>query len=137
MSGKYENLVESVISRYTDNPKNIRIMKKAILNLPEEKSILYQIYNDLESLSIKEVLVRIKSNQYGWNKPIFDKVKAKIDEYDDYLENPFEVVEGVITCPKCKCNKTFSSQKQVRSSDEPMTTFSRCSKCNHTWTYSG
>ena len=56
---------------------------------------------------------------------------------DDYLTKPFEVVDGVVTCPKCQGMKTWSVQKQTRSSDEPMTTFSRCALCNHQWSYSG
>lgn len=79
----------------------------------------------------------IKNGQVGWKSPIYDEITEKIIEHDDFIVMPFEVVEGVVECPKCGSAKTWSVQRQTRSSDEPMTTFSRCATCNHNWRYSG
>lgn len=51
---------------------------------------------------------------------------------DFYLKNT-EYKEGEITCHKCKNRKVYTTQKQIRSADEPMTTFCLCVSCNHTW----
>ena len=37
------------------------------------------------------------------------------------------------TCNKCKKNKCVYSQFQIRSSDEPMTSFITCLHCGHNW----
>ncbi|CAO1631799.1 unnamed protein product [Parajaminaea phylloscopi] len=43
--------------------------------------------------------------------------------------------EPVATCPKCDHDRAYYFQLQVRSADEPMTTFYRCTKpsCTHQW----
>lgn len=40
---------------------------------------------------------------------------------DFYIKN-VEVLEGEFTCGKCKSRKIHTTQKQMRSADEPMTT---------------
>ncbi|KAJ9050898.1 transcription elongation factor TFIIS [Entomophthora muscae] len=39
-------------------------------------------------------------------------------------------------CGKCKQRKTTYYQKQIRSADEPMTTFVTCVNCDHRWKFS-
>lgn len=51
---------------------------------------------------------------------------------DFYLKNT-DIKEGEFQCGKCKCKKIASVQKQMRSADEPMTTFFHCSNCNNRW----
>lgn len=36
-------------------------------------------------------------------------------------------------CPKCEFTEAEAWQKQMRSADEPSTSFFRCIKCKHTW----
>ncbi|KAH8112319.1 hypothetical protein DFH11DRAFT_1609203 [Phellopilus nigrolimitatus] len=38
-----------------------------------------------------------------------------------------------IACPKCDNERAYFYQLQIRSADEPMTTFYRCTKCTHQW----
>lgn len=55
---------------------------------------------------------------------IMDLAKAKHDaEY-----------QGLLTCPKCKTNKTSYYQMQTRSADEPLTNFCSC-LCGHRWRF--
>ena len=58
------------------------------------------------------------------------------NEQNDFIENPFEVEEGVIEC-KCGSKRVFSYSKQTRGADEPMTTFAQCMSCKKSWSYSG
>ena len=57
-------------------------------------------------------------------------------EQDNFIENPFEIEEGVLEC-KCGSKRVFSYQKQSRSADEPMSTYATCVACKNKWIYSG
>ncbi|KIM55263.1 hypothetical protein SCLCIDRAFT_1221303 [Scleroderma citrinum Foug A] len=37
------------------------------------------------------------------------------------------------SCDKCNNRRAFFYQLQIRSADEPMTTFYRCTKCHYQW----
>jgi DNA-directed RNA polymerase subunit M/transcription elongation factor TFIIS len=70
----------------------------------------------------------------GWNHPVFQEYKDKIDEENNFTENPITDVEaGAIDCEKCGSNQTFCQTKQVRSSDEGFTLFVTCVKCGANW----
>jgi DNA-directed RNA polymerase subunit M/transcription elongation factor TFIIS len=133
--------LKTVIKR--DN--NVSVIEKAVYSyitsqkLDEEEyiNIIYQIIGDLlNNRSLPDILLSIKTNKLGWNHKDFEEMAFKILEQDDFIENPFEVVEGVITC-SCGSNRVFSYNKQSRSSDEPMSTYSCCVVCNNKWVYSG
>lgn len=36
-------------------------------------------------------------------------------------------------CPKCDHTRAYYFQLQIRSADEPMTTFYKCCSCGHQW----
>ena len=73
-------------------------------------------------------------NDLGWNHPAFDVYKKQIEEENEFIENPHvNIEEGVIECRKCGSKRTFSYQKQVRSSDEGFSLFVNCINCNSTW----
>ena len=73
-------------------------------------------------------------DQVGWNHPRFQSIRDKINEENNFIENPvIDIAEGIIQCNKCKSFKTFSYQKQVRSSDEGFTLFVNCVDCNANW----
>jgi len=46
-----------------------------------------------------------------------------------------EVADGLFRCGKCKTYKTTYYQRQIRSADEPMTTFVTCLNCNNRWKF--
>lgn len=96
---------------------------------------IYQIYGDL-SKNKKAHLILDQIKKYNWDHETYADEKAKQDEQDDFIENPFEIEEGVIEC-KCGSKRVFSYSKQTRSADEPMTTYAECVECSSKWTYSG
>ena len=51
---------------------------------------------------------------------------------DFYVKNA-KVTEGEFQCFKCKSRKILQTQKQMRSADEPMTTFFFCADCGNRW----
>ena len=121
--------------------ENIRIIEKNIYektkNEDDYKRCLYQTIGDIiKKKKIKDVLEEVKKGRLGWKHPSFDFPKSQIDEQDDFIQNPFEVEEGVIDC-RCGSKRVFSYSKQSRSADEPMTTYAHCVECNKKWQYSG
>ena len=72
-------------------------------------------------------------NQTIFNMPLFESIKSRINEEQTFLEKPFEVDEGVLTCNKCGSNKTYSYTKQTRGGDESTTVFAMCSNCQTKW----
>lgn len=46
-----------------------------------------------------------------------------------------KATSNAFKCPKCKKRKSTIDQKQVRSGDEPMTTFVTCVECGHVQTF--
>lgn len=135
------NMLSTVVSK----TNNVKVLEKAVYDRvgEDEDMYLWSIYQIVGILSeqspnrIVQALSDVKENKLGWNSSFYTDVSSKIEEFDNYLVHPFEVVEGVTKCPKCHKNKTWSIQKQTRSSDEPMTTFSRCAECGHQWSYAG
>lgn len=69
----------------------------------------------------------------GWNHPIFEEIRIRLQEQDDFTENPFQVEEGVVECKKCGSKRTLSTQVQVRSSDEGFTLLVHCVDCGSKW----
>ena len=45
------------------------------------------------------------------------------------------MVDGTITCPKCKGKKIHRIEKQTRSADESATVFCYCSECGKRWKF--
>jgi DNA-directed RNA polymerase subunit M/transcription elongation factor TFIIS len=143
---KSENNIK-IIEKYVDMNVN------AVLNDEEseyerEKKVqeytlkynkfIYDIVGDVVSgINLKDILNKLKTGLVGWKHPVFDEIRTKIEEHDEFIMNPFEVEEGALTCAKCGCNKTYSYSKQTRSADEPMSTFAQCLKCKAKWVYSG
>jgi len=99
---------------------------------------IYQVVGLLlQGTQPKQIATDVRAGRIGWCSPPYDTVAAKITEFDEYLVKPFEIAEGVVQCGKCQSWKTWSVQRQTRSQDEPMTTFSRCVVCGSQWSYSG
>ncbi len=94
-----------------------------------KKRLVYQICGDV-------LLGRDTTEKLGWEHSMYDSIRKTLEEYEAYLVKPFDVVEGVVQCV-CGSKKTWSIQKQLRSCDEPMTTFYTCVECGHSAKYSG
>lgn len=69
---------------------------------------------------------------------IFDRKELPRKEIDDVLggDGAWENVDQTAAqCPidSCGNDKAYFFQLQIRSADEPMTTFYKCTKCGHQW----
>ena len=64
------------------------------------------------------------------------RAKIKRKQVDDILggDDAWENVDRTASkCPQCGYNEAYFMQIQIRSADEPMTTFYRCVKCSKQW----
>jgi DNA-directed RNA polymerase III subunit RPC11 len=63
-------------------------------------------------------------------------VPLKQKQIDDVLggDEAWANVDATQTeCPECSHKKAYFMQKQIRSADEPMTTFYKCCDCGNQW----
>lgn len=71
-------------------------------------------------------------------QPKSSRTYYKLKEIDDVLggEEAWKNVDCTEErCPQCSHPRAYFMQLQIRSADEPMTTFYRCcnTECNHNW----
>jgi len=99
---------------------------------------IYQIVGDIlqDETTLKNILQNIKADKFNWDQPAYKEMRLKLQEQDDFIENPFVVEEGIFEC-KCGSRRVFSYTKQCRSSDEPESVFAQCMACKNKWVYSG
>ncbi|AJU70499.1 DNA-directed RNA polymerase III core subunit RPC11 [Saccharomyces cerevisiae] len=68
---------------------------------------------------------------------IYDRKKLPRKEVDDVLGGGWDNVDQTKTqCPNydtCGGESAYFFQLQIRSADEPMTTFYKCVNCGHRW----
>jgi DNA-directed RNA polymerase subunit M/transcription elongation factor TFIIS len=105
------------------------------------RNILSDIHTfvTIDNKSYSDVVKLLNDERFMWNHPKLDDISTVQNEIFSYIENPFEIVDGMFKCPKCGNTKTVSYSKQTRSSDEGMSTFVFCTNrlCKHGWMYRG
>jgi DNA-directed RNA polymerase subunit M/transcription elongation factor TFIIS len=126
-----------ILSSVLKQKKNVCIIEKYILKASKPSNYLricYQVLGDIIKKKSLRLIVRdLKLGRVDWVHPSYTNVINKIKEQNEFIENPFEIEEGVLTC-KCGSKRVFSYTKQVRAADEPMTTFAQCLSCRKKWT---
>ncbi|CAK9780613.1 unnamed protein product [Cutaneotrichosporon oleaginosum] len=76
---------------------------------------------------------------YKWviTQQISMRTHLQRKEVDDVMGGPeawAKVDQADADCPKCQeCHRAYFRQLQIRSADEPMTTFYKCVDCGHQW----
>lgn len=137
------------LSLVLKNTKNIALIEQAVfINSNGDDNLyttnMYQIIGDfLAKKPLKEIFADIKSNKLGWDHSAYKELQSRLNEQDEFIENPFKVEEGVLECKAikngkvCGSKRVYSYTKQVRSCDEPATTFASCCACQAKWQYSG
>lgn len=154
----YRSLGKEALKTVLNQDQNIRIIEKNIYitsvktakdkeNIEKTyKDNIYQtIYDISNNKKLKDILDCIKNQKVGWQHPTFKDMKNRIEEQNNFIKNPFEVVEGVQQCKAinkstgkvCNSKRVFYYSKQERGSDEPMTTYNTCCACGAKWKYSG
>ncbi|TFK20431.1 hypothetical protein FA15DRAFT_673461 [Coprinopsis marcescibilis] len=85
------------------------------------------------------------NNKWGCNtcpyefpitKQMTSRTRMTLKQVDDVLggdEMWKHADQTQASCPKCNFDSAYFYQLQIRSADEPMTTFYRCVNCAHQW----
>ena len=126
--------------------KNINTLEKALYNKTvsqveddddieaQYKTNLYQIVCDIQDKEkLKDILENIKKGKIGWEHPSYSEMAYKIAEQNEFIQNPFEVEEGVFQCKQCGSRRVYSYAKQDRASDEGTSVYAQCVACKATW----
>ncbi|KAK0466796.1 uncharacterized protein EV420DRAFT_1505419 [Desarmillaria tabescens] len=75
--------------------------------------------------------------EFPITKQMTSRTRLKRKEIDDVLggDQAWEHADATqgASCGKCNNDKAYFYQLQIRSADEPMTTFYRCTACTHQW----
>ena len=139
----YRKCGKLALSKILTIEKNITILEKNIYEAAL-KIDCYNIQNNYQDIcmdvitmikkgtKLNPILKYIKSYKLIFNSDHFDDVRDSLSEQQNFLENPFEVDEGVIEC-KCGSRRTISFSKQTRCGDEGTTVFAKCVDCGKSW----
>jgi len=129
----------TVLSKVLKNKKKINKIEELLFNSSNQldyKRNLYQVTVEImNDKDLDDICMMIQAKNLGWNQKCFDDIRNKILEQDSFIQNPFNIAKGVLTC-KCGSDRVFSYSKMTRSGDEAMTTFAECVKCKKKWTQS-
>ncbi len=126
----------------TELQEELLLHQKALKLQAETKEPYEEIYVHLvmELCSMIEAgitspLNYIINDELGWKSPLFYEHADKERRDIINITKPVEVQEGFYTCPACKSKKTHHYNRQMRSADEPMTTFVTCANpdCQYKW----
>uniref|UniRef100_A0A6C0DJD9 TFIIS-type domain-containing protein n=1 Tax=viral metagenome TaxID=1070528 RepID=A0A6C0DJD9_9ZZZZ len=138
------NLEKGIFNYSLNEAKNRKIVKKwdnpyfIQIYVDRLRSIFINIKNpilleQLQSGTLKSHSIAFMSHQEmapdKWQHLIEIKSKRDMNKFESNLE----AATDTFTCRKCKSNKCTYYQQQVRSADEPMTTFVQCISCGNRW----
>jgi len=135
---------KAALATILNNKKNIIILERSVYetvvaknsDIIEDayKDAIYQIVFDIQNkMSIKEIYRQIRAGMIGWKHHSFYNMCLRIAEQNEFIENPFEVEEGVHTCRKCGSRRLFSYNREVRGGDEGTGVFCECAACHCKW----
>ena len=139
----YRKCGKTSLSKILKIEKNITILEKNIYEAAvkidnNNTQIAYQdICMDVitminQGTKLNTILQKLKKGKLMYDSELFNDVRDSLSEQQNFLENPFEVDEGVIEC-KCGSRRTISFSKQTRCGDEGTTVFAKCVDCGKSW----
>lgn len=119
------------------NPEEVKkVVDSRVLNKNKIK-IIYELYGyclEDEDMNVRDIL---RSNKFEWKNECYVDEMSNIKEQRNFIENPPQVAEGVISCSKCGSKRVYCQSVQSRSGDEGMNVRARCTKCNNVWSQRG
>jgi transcription elongation factor S-II len=123
---------KQVIKKW-DNPYFIQIyvnrMRTILFNLKKNIHLIEQVkQSEIKSYDIA-FMTHYEMCPEKWSKMLHIKSERDKGKFNINIEASTDT----FTCRKCKGNKTTYYQLQIKSSDEPMTTFINCLNCGNRW----
>ena len=116
-----------------NNPYFVQIymdrLRSIIYNLTKNEGLLEQLKNDTIKAQDIAFMTHYEMSPEKWRTMLI--IKSEKDK--GKFETNIEASTDTFTCRKCKGNKTTYYQLQIRSADEPATTFINCIDCGNKW----
>lgn len=146
---KYSKGIEESIynfSKIETLKRGQKINSKKFMEIYMNKCIsLYRNLNKKSTIGNKNFIKRLKAKEFdikniSFMKPteIFpeywaDLIKQQQAEEEYRYDKDFDMETDEFKCGRCKQRKCTYYMLQIRSSDEPMTSFITCKNCGHKW----
>jgi transcription elongation factor S-II len=138
------NLEKGIFNFALNEAKNRKVVKKwdnpyfVQLYMDRLRSIFNNLNNPLlleqiNSGTIKPHTIAFMTHQEMRPEKWDELITAKSKRDQNLFETNLEAATDTFTCRKCKSNKCTYMQLQLRSADEPMTTFVTCLSCGNRW----
>jgi len=100
-------------------PKEI---KKLLKDFDDPIELKYEIISQLRNgIAEQQIIEDLKNKKIGFESSQFSDFHSQKKLKNSQIENPVEMKEGEIECPKCKKKKTIVLELQTRSCDEGFT----------------
>jgi DNA-directed RNA polymerase subunit M/transcription elongation factor TFIIS len=127
----------TILSTIFKNAKKVKSLEGVIeKSVPEDQlsAVLYGIYGQhLAGVASERIEQDIKQRHWLWESSSWEPHRQGQKDLDDFISTPMEVVSGVMKCEKCKSDKVYTIQKQLRSADEGFSSISQCLNCGARW----
>lgn len=111
--------------------------KKKVGEVSKKEILTNFLYSMLGILikkdKINKFVISLKNGDDYFEFKSFEDEKKEYCKERDIILAELEVIDGVHMCFKCKKSKTTRYRLQCRSSDEPTSTFVRCTNCGNQW----
>lgn len=102
-----------------------------------DRNLFFEIIGLIFTLGYKTSLELFKraTNPYDltFNSPLMKQAHDKQQIDLEILRTKVTVAPGLAKCPRCGSKEVSFTEKQTRSSDEPMTIFYTCLSCDRHW----
>lgn len=138
------NLEKGIFNFALNEAKNRKVVKKwdnpyfIQIYIDRLRSIFTNLNNptlleQVNSGSIKAHTIAFMTHQELRPEKWDELITAKSKRDKNKFETNLEAATDTFTCRKCKSKKCTYMQLQLRSADEPMTTFVTCLSCGNRW----
>jgi DNA-directed RNA polymerase subunit M/transcription elongation factor TFIIS len=121
-------MIATILEEYTKlKPGQRKVLSKMILKYDEAEDLLHETIGQLNSgVPYTKVKADFLNKEFLWDSACFREYKDRRAMQDKALEEPPEMREGEMECPKCNSKKTFVVEMQTRSADEGFTYSIHC-----------
>ena len=127
-------LEEGVFDKYSENSEYRDQVRKILANItytPNAPNVRKRIYNKewdchtVGGMNSEQLFPELKQQE-------LEKEKEEQRIKNEFMKKKMKI-DSIYTCGKCKSTKVEHYQKQIKSSDEPMTVFCHCLLCGKRW----
>lgn len=127
--------IERQVFDHAESSEYVNYVRTRILFLKEKANLTLKIKVLMGQVAVEDFVIKSLDELSDRSKRLRAEALefvagAKHSEF--HIKN-MTFKEGEFQCKRCKSKKIMTSQKQMRSADEPMTVFYHCTDCEHRW----